>query len=198
MDQISQKQINKIITILEADKSEEVIKLINALKKADIIPAMYMMVYIKKINGLMKKCEIKNNEMKLRHDIEQWKKILDQNYQLELNAFIDTPEKFSGAFWLVYHAIERLNKFCDFDDSNAPPTKRGRCECEYHEEWMEEENKKEGMEKNPVTDLTVTHGFDEDSAKMLHDEAYYICKHCSKVGEEQDGGYPVCDTEVGE
>ena len=196
MDDISQKQINQIITILQADKSEEVTKLVNALKNTDIIPAMYMMVYIKKINGLMEKCKLKD-EKRMKFDMEAWKKIMQQNYQLELDAFIDTPEKLDGAYWLVYHAIERLNMFCDYDDSKAPLTKRGRCECEYHDEWMEEENKQEGMEKNPVTDLTVTHGFDEDSAKILHNEVYYICKHCSKVGEEQDGGYPVCDTEVG-
>ena len=224
MDQISQKELDKVVRFIKNSdyQADDIQKIADKISKADIIPAMYMMVYVKKVYELMKKCEKKDTK-RLEFDHEKWKEIMKMNYQLEIETFTDTPDTFEGAFWMAYHAVDRLNKFCDYDDSKASPTKMGRCENpDDHFENVDEpivtlttEGKKEydeyalkngvyqAMKKfpdyfNPVTELTAVNGFDEDSAKMLHSEVYYICKHCINANEEQDGGNPVCDSEVGE
>lgn len=234
MDQISQKQINRIIEILEGEnRTEETIDLANTLKAAEIIPAMYVLTYLKVIDGIRKKTQVLDESSETskkykykKDDYESFIEELKKHWQLGISYFIDTPEKFETAMSFLYNALERKDMFCDYDDSKAAPTKIGRCEnpddhyeaIDYKpivplseeqqkrfDELCEKENmsvvmdSKEFIEHfNPSNqELVAVHGWDEEAAKLLHREVYYICKHCQKQGENGDGGYPICDTELG-
>lgn len=223
MKTITQTDINRVCEILKENQSltsyEDLIK---KLQETPIIPSLYVLTYLKKVNDLMDSCKIKNAK-RMEFDLEKWKKALQMNHELELGAFIETTDTLEGAFWLIYHALDRQNKFCDWDDSKAIQTKKGRCEEDNHLENIEEpivpltELQQKNFDKisekhgayyakekyldnfNPSDqELKVIHGWDEDSAKLIQNEIYYICSACSEALANGDGGMPICDSEIGE
>lgn len=194
MEKISQKSINKIIEYLESVvRTEESINLANELKAVEIIPALYVMTYLQAVDKIRRDTQVPDTSSDIskkykfkKDDYEKFSKAINQQYHLELSHLIDSPEKFEGAMWLLYQALDRKDKFCDYDDTKLAKTMIGKCQYEDHDG------------KNPNNqNLELMLGYDEDSSKFTDDGSIYVCKTCADSINENADGNVSCDMEMG-
>lgn len=147
MENISQKDLDKIVSILEKIKETE---LAERIKSAEIIPALYVMNYLESVDDIRKKSKVIDEHMKaeglkrsdgsphMRNDLTTFQKNLNKCHTgLELDYVVRDTEKtdepkFEGMCELLGNALKRKILICDFDDSKFPDTKIGRCENDEH------------------------------------------------------------------
>jgi hypothetical protein len=119
---------------------------------------------------------------------------------------------------IIYNALEREGKICDFRDSVNPDKIFGRCQNDQHQEviddipvipFTEEEQKEydrmcedeDGNEAyhkfidnfNPETELELTLGQDMDINKFDDSDTYYICGKCMEDCKENGECEVSCD-----
>lgn len=147
--------------------------------------------------------------------LEDFKKI---PFQLNLGFAPATEKGIEFLKYVLHIAMERKDLICDFNDSKHPLNKIGRCEePEFHYERATEEieltekeqivfdniNDKFGWDEackhfddkfNPDDqELTLTLGYDEENAKFIDTESYYVCKKCLNEINENSDGSVCCD-----
>jgi len=142
MENISQKDINEIISILEnhtnITKGEPLAK---KLKSAEIIPALYVMTYLQAVNKVRENTQVPAPESSIenmkKNDFTKFKEALKQNYHLNLDYGIGNEGEFKGLCRLLDSALQRKEMICDYNDSKFPLKKIGRCSCEEHSEVID-------------------------------------------------------------
>lgn len=147
-----------------------------ALEKAEIIPSLYILAYIKRI-----KKEIDIPDL----DWEDFEMMCENNTFLEL--FPQAKDsKLQFLRMILNQAFSRKDKICDFDDTKHPSKIISICQNESHSEYSTTEGEQE---------LTIVLGTDEDSQKLDDSDPSYWCKDCCESSEwEGDFG---CDMELG-
>ena len=174
MECISQKDIDETIEILKTNKHN---KLAKKLKEADIIPKLYVEAYIESLRNNLKDIKDPDELGMLSENVPKL-----QLYQIEYST-----NKLEAVKSILYNALERKGKFCDFNDSKFHDTvKRGVCQCEDHDSnlgWAEEDKPNKDLELKPV------YYADEDTMKF-NDDPEWWCKEC------RDSQDDACDVEV--
>lgn len=198
METISQKDIDLVHDFIVTKQPEftvEVLQAVKKIKNADVIGALYVLNYLKAVDTIREKTKVldKSSDFKKKYkskknDYDEFKKLLDRNYQLELNYLIDTPEQFKGMCYLLSQALDRQHLICDFDDGVHPKTIFGKCQNEDHYEICDADSVDE--------ELTLTYSYSEDNHKMDKREPYYHCKKCQDDINENAEGYISCDMEL--
>ena len=155
----------------------------------------------------------KSFQTKLDYELEN---ILDLGYGSK--TWTQDPIKIINT--IIFSAMQREGKLCDFRDSVNPQTKIGRCEAEEHCELLIEGNqltseqkqkfdfinKNEGWKKAcdsledelnpPNQELSLLLYSDEDTNKFDDNLTCYSCKACSEYSSENSDCEVSCDMEV--
>jgi hypothetical protein len=172
------------------------------------------MVDYKSIDDFIKKMD-KHEVSKSFEDVVdfQIRDVLDSTWSVKQG--IDPIEVINN---VIYHAMEREGKICDFRDTVNPSKKFGRCESDRHSEIVEddvsltdEEQKifdkiieKDGYDSacdkfidkfNPKQELHLVLYSDDDTSKYLDDLAEYVCQKCVDDANENAEYEVSCDME---
>lgn len=169
MEKISQAQINTAIQVLE----EKGLKAdAEALRQAEIIPALYVLTYLQRVHNELK-------EIKTKEELDD---LNDQIPKLELYSIIFPKTKLDAVKSIIEKALERKKLICDFDDTKHPHTKQGLCENVDHSGDKE------------IEELHLLLDDDEDAQKFIDEMPTYWCQDC--VDSTDFEGSVSCDMEV--
>jgi len=211
MKNITRKQVDKMIELLQDIGTDESNKLSKILKKADVIPKLYQAAYIESLNNIFSKCT----------SLEKFKEKFQWNFTNE-QAILEASDSFSAVKQIVFKAHERQNEICDFEDSTLEQHSTGRCGDESHYENIEYQqfltdeecikfkiiNEEEGWIEaceyfndklnSDEQKLILILNFSDDETKVMKDDGYYICDRCLESIVENSDGNISCDLEMAE
>jgi len=211
MEQITRKQIDRMVELLQKADGVEGRTLAEVLKDADIIPKLYQFAYVESMYKIISKFK---STKELMDNIKFG--YSDEKYWLE------KENSFNAVLQFLRKAHDRQDEICDFQDSLLADKSKGRCQDEDHYEntepdvmglLNEEEQKKfdEIHDKdgwydahehfkdifNPNDqDLSLILNFNDDETKVSKDNGYYVCDSCLEVISDNSEGAISCDLEM--
>ena len=184
----------------------------------------YISTYIRSLKSKMEKI---NSIEDVRRDIARSTRLFDSSVSYEVKSLLRSIPNYTPNIDpvniindIIYNALDREGKICDFRDSIFPDTKIGRCEYGNHgedipvediltekqNEKFKEIGKKQDWgtayeyfedELNPSNqELTMILYQDEDTHKFVDDESCYACKTCCDGMSESGDCEVVCDMEA--
>jgi hypothetical protein len=176
-------------------------------KKEELTPTQhkYIATYIQRLNLEVQKIKSIEELDKIPHQLGM--------FYLKDDAPLDILKR------ALYHAMERKDLICTYDDTKNPKNIRGRCSGENHFENVEESihltdreqkkfdriNEKKGWDAacgafidkfNPKQKLDLVLGYDDDNAKLIENEPNYICPTCMEELNDNADGMVSCDMEI--
>lgn len=187
----------------------------------------YVSTYIRSLKLKMEGFSSTNDFVKAMDKMETNKKTFDDVVEYEVRQLMDSIWDYKAGVDpikvindIVFNALEREGKICDFRDSVNPDKIFGRCQSDEHQEVIddipvipftekeqkeydricEDEDGNEAYDKfidnfNPEQELELTLGQDIDIHKFDDSDTYYICGKCMDYIRENGECEVSCDME---
>lgn len=219
----------KILSYLEervkfdSDIGEEALKDF----KATIRDNKYVSTYIRAFKEQMQGYDSIDDFIRGMDKMENNKKTFDDVVPYMIRDILNSPFNYSSIQNdpiklindMIFNALEREGKICDFRDSVNSDKKFGRCQSDEHYEVIDDEpviplteDEQKEFDKlredgngeeydklidkfNPETELELTLGQDIDTSKFDDNDTYYVCSKCIEYIRDNGDCEVSCDME---
>lgn len=209
MENITRKQVDQIVVLLDKMETKESKELATILKNADVISKLYQYAYVESMYKIFSRFD----------NLEQLLTNLKYSYSHE-KYLMEKKDAFEAVKGILEKAHKRQNEICDFEDSTLDQYSMGMCQDDEHYEnaqdsikLTDEEQKKfsqiaeeKGWSEawdhfkdkiNPDNQkLTLILNFNEDETKCMKEDGYYVCETCLEVITQNSDGGISCDLEM--
>ena len=214
MEQITRKQLDRMVKLLQTADGAEGRTLAEVLKDADVIPKLYQYAYVESMYKIISKYKSTKEFM----DAVKFG-YSDEKYWLE------KENSFNAVLQFLRKAHDRQDEICDFQDSLLAETSKGRCGDEDHYEntdadvygllnedqqkifdkihdekgWYDAHKHFKDIFNPDDQDLVLILNFSgDDETKVSKDDGYYVCDTCLDVIRDNSDGSMSCDLDMAE
>jgi len=210
MEQITRKQIDRMVELLQTADGAEGKTLAEVLKDADVIPKLYQYAYVESMYKILNKFKSTKEFMdSIKYGYS------DEKYWLE------KEKTFTAVLQFLSKAHKRQDEICDFQDSILAEKSVGSCQDDDHYEnidpdlsLLNEEQRKKYDEINDSDgwyhandnfkdifnpedqELFLILNYNDDETKVSKSDGYYVCNSCLEVIRDNSEGNISCDMDM--